>query len=272
LNRWFTMRNLSVCFLFLTLFAVPAFGQQEAAPSIQDGPLDAEPSPPAPDQDGVYRVVPGITAPVLTKAVAPQYPPNVDTSVPHRVRFQVVVGVDGSVKLRNVIPDDGSSYLGNAMAAVKASTFQPGTLNGLPVPVRVCVSVMFSPFRPPSTEIVDCDQGQLRNGFGVAASSAWANDPLRLPPGAKPPIPIHTVVAEMSDEARRERIEGVVLISTTVNEQGMPTEIRVERPAGHGLDENAVAAVSQYRFRPATLDGKPIAVRIRIEVSFRLGN
>jgi protein TonB len=76
----------------------------------------------------------------------------------------------------------------------------------------------------------------------------------------------------MSDEARRERIEGVVLISTTVNEQGMPTEIRVERPAGHGLDENAVAAVSQYRFRPATLDGKPIAVRIRIEVSFRLGN
>jgi len=266
------MRNPSVYFLFLTLIAVPAFGQQEVAPSIQDGPLDIKPSPPAPDQDGVYRVVPGITPPVLTKAVAPQLPPNVDSSLPRVARFQVVVGVDGSVKLRDVIPADGSSFLGNAMAAVKASTFQPGTLNGLPVPVRVCVSVIFSPFRPPSTEIVDCDQGQLRKGFGVAPSPASANDPFRLPPGAKAPIPIHTVVAEMSDEARRERIEGVVLVSTLIDEHGMPTEIRVERSVGHGLDEAAISAVSQDRFRPATLDGKPIAVRIKIETSFRLGN
>lgn len=221
----------------------------------------------------MYRVGPGVTLTVLTKAVPPKYPPNVDTSLPHRCRFQVVVGVDGAVKVRDVsFPNDGSSYMGNAMAAVKASTFQPGTLNGLPVPVRVCVSVEFSPFRPPSTEIVDCDQDRLRNGFGGAASSAWANDPLRLPTGAKPPVVIHSVDAEFSDEARAERVEGVVLISTIVDEQGMPTEIRVERSAGHGLDENAVAAVSQYRFRPATLDGRPIATRIRIEVSFRLRN
>src|SRR5580698_9378576 len=110
------MRNLSACFLFLTLFAVPAFGQQEVAPSAQDGPLDIKPAAPAPDQDGVYRVVPGITPPVLTKAVAPQYPPDVDSSLPHRVRFQVVVGANGTVKVRDVIPNDGSSYLDNAIA------------------------------------------------------------------------------------------------------------------------------------------------------------
>jgi TonB family protein len=57
-----------------------------------------------------------------------------------------------------------------------------------------------------------------------------------------------------------------------VDEHGMPTAIRVVRSIGHGLDENAVAAVSQYRFRPATVDGNPIAARITIEVSFRFRN
>jgi TonB family protein len=234
--------------------------------------MSTSPAQPTPDRDGVYRVGPGITAPILTKAVPPKYPPNADTSFPHHCRFRVVVGADGAVKVRDeLFPDDGSSLMGNAMAAVKASTFQPGTLNGLPVPVLVCVSVNFIPFMPPSTVVVDCGQGRLQNGLGGAASSASANDPFRLPPGAKPPVAVHSVEAEFSEEARVERIEGVVLISTIVDEQGMPTEIRVERSAGHGLDENAVAAVSQYRFRPATLDGNPIAVRIRIEVSFRLG-
>ncbi|MGO8932553.1 MAG: energy transducer TonB [Terracidiphilus sp.] len=266
------MRTLSMCLVFLGLLAVPGFGQQEVAPSTQDGPLDIKPSPPAPDQDGVYRLGPGITPPVLTKAVPPEYPSNVDDRGPRHFLFRVVVGADGSVKMRDAIPNAQSDYLDNAITALKASTIQPGTLNGAPVPVLVCVRAIFSPFRPSSTEIVDCDQGQLRNGFGGPASSASANDPFKLPIGAEPPTVIHSVEAEFSDEARRDRIQGVVLLSMIVDEQGMPTEIRVERPAGHGLDENAVAAVSQYRFRPATLDGKPIAVRIRIEISFRSRN
>jgi protein TonB len=122
------------------------------------------------------------------------------------------------------------------------------------------------------TELVECDQSRFRSDFNGTAFPPSTNDPFRLPPGAKPPVVIHSFVAQFSDEARVERIEGVVLISTDVEEQGVPTEIRVERSAGHGLDENAVAAVSQYRFRPATLDGRPIATRIRIEVSFRLRN
>jgi TonB family protein len=265
------MRTLIVCFVFLGLLAVPAFGQDEVPPSTQDGPLNVKPAPPTPDKDGVYQVGPGITPPVITKPVASEYPSNADDRGPRHFLFRVVVGADGSVKLRDAVLNDQRDYLDNAIAALKASTIEPGTLNGFPVPVLVCVRVMFSPFRPSSTEIVDCDQGQLRNGFGGAASPAWANDPLRLPAGAKPPVVTHSVEAQFPDEARAERIEGIVLISTIVDEQGMPTEIRVERSAGHGLDENAVAAVSEYRFRPATLDGKPIAVRIRIEISFRLG-
>lgn len=265
------MRNLSVCFVFFALVVVTAYGQDQVAPSAQDGSTNVKPAAPAPDKDGAYQAGPGITPPVLTRAVAPQYP-SADDQGPRRFRFLAVVGVDGSVKLRNVIPNNGSAYLENAIAAIKASTFQPGTLNGLPVPVLVCLSAGFSPFRPPSIKIVDCNQPGLGNGFGGTPPSELANDPLRLPPGAKPPTVVHSVIAEMSDDARRNHFEGIVLLSTVVDEQGMPTEIRVERSAGHGLDENAIAAVSQYRFRPATLDGKPIPARIRIEVSFRFRN
>lgn len=92
-----------------------------------------------------------------------------------------------------------------------------------------------------------------------------------MPPGVTPPRPTQTGNPEYSDEARKKHIEGTVLISTLVNEQGMPTDIRVEKGIGYGLDENAMRSVSQYRFQPATdRDGHPVPVRIAVEVSFRL--
>jgi len=263
------MRNVAMCFALLALIAISihAFGQP--APSTQDGPSDVKPAPPTPDQDGVYRVGPGIEPPTMTKSVAPEYPAGAEPGFRRRFLFRVVVGADGALKLRDVSPNDQSPALDNAIAAIKASTFQPGTLGGRPVPVLVCVTALFSPFRPPSTQIVDCNDQRFWNQIGGSASSASDEQPLRFPPGTKPPVPIHTVEAEFSNEARAEHFQGVVVVSALVDVEGMPTDISIERSAGHGLDEKAVAAVSQYRFRPATLDGKPIAVRIRIEVSFR---
>jgi TonB family protein len=86
-----------------------------------------------------------------------------------------------------------------------------------------------------------------------------------------PPKALNNVEAEFSDEARRGRFEGFVLVSLVVNKEGLPEDLQVERPAGHGLDEKALEAVRQYRFTPAMRDGNPVAVRIRVEISFRLG-
>jgi TonB family protein len=78
------------------------------------------------------------------------------------------------------------------------------------------------------------------------------------------PDPVYT------QEARQARIQGVVLVGLIVDATGAPREIRVIRPLGHGLDEQAVIAVSQYRFTPAQYHGKPVPVEINIEVNFRL--
>jgi TonB family protein len=88
--------------------------------------------------------------------------------------------------------------------------------------------------------------------------------------GVTQPVPIFTPEAEFSDEARRQKYQGVCMISLIVDAQGKPQSPRVVRRLGMGLDEKALDAVLRYRFRPAKKDGKPVAVRMTVEVNFRL--
>jgi TonB family protein len=88
--------------------------------------------------------------------------------------------------------------------------------------------------------------------------------------GISNPVVIYSVDPEFSDEARRQKYQGVVVISLIVDTHGNPQDIRVVRPLGMGLDEKAVEAVRQYRFKPAMRNGKPVAVEVNIEVNFQL--
>jgi periplasmic protein TonB len=88
--------------------------------------------------------------------------------------------------------------------------------------------------------------------------------------GVSDPIPLVTPEAEFSDEARRHKAQGIVMISVIVDAQGNPRDPRVTRALGMGLDEKAIEAVMRYRFKPAKKDGKPVAVRIGVLVNFRL--
>jgi len=61
-----------------------------------------------------------------------------------------------------------------------------------------------------------------------------------------------------------------VLVAVEVGADGVPNNVRVLRSLGLGLDEKAVEAVKQWRFKPGMKDGKPVPVAATIEVSFRL--
>jgi TonB family protein len=88
--------------------------------------------------------------------------------------------------------------------------------------------------------------------------------------GVTNPIPLVSPEAEFSDEARRNKYQGICMISVIVDSRGYPRNPRVVRSLGMGLDEKALDAVQKYRFKPATKDGKPVAVMIGVEVDFRL--
>jgi protein TonB len=88
--------------------------------------------------------------------------------------------------------------------------------------------------------------------------------------GVIQPRAIYDPDPDYSDAARKAKYQGSVLLWLVVDPEGRPRNIRIRRSLGMGLDEKAVAAVSTWRFQPATLNGQPVAVEVNVEVSFRL--
>jgi periplasmic protein TonB len=109
------------------------------------------------------------------------------------------------------------------------------------------------------------------NGYGPGSGGNTGGGLYQIGGGVSAPQLIHSVEAEFSDEARRAKYQGVCLVSLIVDAQGNPQNIRVVRALGMGLDEKAIEAIRQYKFKPAMKDGKtPVPVPITIEVDFRL--
>ncbi len=75
---------------------------------------------------------------------------------------------------------------------------------------------------------------------------------------------------EYTGEARIANHEGSVLLQADVNAEGRAANILVLRHLGLGLDEKAIEAVGQWRFRPARSHGRSVASRVRLEIEFRL--
>ncbi|HEV2690716.1 MAG TPA: TonB family protein [Bryobacteraceae bacterium] len=111
----------------------------------------------------------------------------------------------------------------------------------------------------------------------VALGIAIAQDPPNKPPppyhignGVSPPQVIEKQEPQYTDEARIAKMEGIVALGSVVNAEGVPMNLRVLRPMGLGLDENAMRTVSAWRFKPGMKEGSPVAVVANIEVNYRL--
>ena len=84
------------------------------------------------------------------------------------------------------------------------------------------------------------------------------------------PVRIAGVDPVYTEMARRVREQGVVILDAVIDETGAVGEIEVLKSLRFGLTESAVRAVSGWRFEPARLDGRPIAVRYHLTVRFAL--
>ena len=99
--------------------------------------------------------------------------------------------------------------------------------------------------------------------------------------GVWPPQIIYSVDPEMTDKARQKKLSGTCVVSVVVDRTGRPQDVHVVRsiaaylpPKFHsaaiGLDENAVIAAKQYRFKPGTYKGKPVPVEVNIEITYSI--
>ncbi len=116
--------------------------------------------------------------------------------------------------------------------------------------------------------------GGVGSGRGPGVGPGWGGGigggPYKVGGGVSAPRPIYAPDPEYSEEARKAKYQGTVVLWLVVGPDGRPRDIRIARSVGLGLDEKAMEAVRTWRFEPARKDGQPVAVQINVEVSFRL--
>ncbi len=114
--------------------------------------------------------------------------------------------------------------------------------------------------------------GEIGPGSGNRGWGPGSGDQIYSPNqrGVIAPQPILTPEAEFSDEARRQKYQGICVVALIVDAHGNPQNVHVIRALGMGLDEQALKAVRGYRFKPGTKDGKPVPVMISVAVDFHL--
>jgi TonB family protein len=107
-------------------------------------------------------------------------------------------------------------------------------------------------------------------GIGEGRGGGIGGGVFHVGGGVSAPRAIYDPDPEYSEEARKAKFQGSVMLSAIVGPDGRPCDLRVMRSLGMGLDEKAIDAVRRWRFEAAMKDGHPVAVQINIEVAFRL--
>lgn len=178
-----------------------------------------------------------------------------------------ILAADGSFKDLKVVTGD-QPLINPSEDAVRQWVYSPCTLNGAPIEVPVYVALGFSkgavsasvePDLPVPTEPSRPIQDQIAEG-----------KLFRVGHGVTPPRVIHAPAPPYTQTSRTARFSGVVVLGMIVGADGNPQDVWITRKVGLGLDQNAIETVRQWKFKPATKDGEPVATTIDVEVTFHL--
>jgi TonB family protein len=93
---------------------------------------------------------------------------------------------------------------------------------------------------------------------------------IKLGGAVSPPHVNYAPDPPFSDEARKAKYQGTVVVSLVVDASGSASDLQIVRPLGLGLDEKAIEAISTWKFKPAEKDGEPVPAAIMVEVNFHL--
>ena len=173
------------------------------------------------------------------------------------VRFDVRPDPDDSVTASVEIRRDGS-----LLSAPRVIT---------PLGERAIVSTTNGPEAPFLFLVVEVDRVSRESIDTRGLRYAWRDDVMTVdrddvtaPKAILKEPPMYTEVA------RKERVQGLVILQLVIAETGEVTEVEVLKGLPYGLTETAIEAVKKWKFEPARHDGKPVAVLYNITVNFRL--
>jgi TonB family protein len=218
----------------------------------------------SPDESGVYYAGPEVSAPRLVSVMPAAYPGyDYGKDREGMTVLAMVIGADGVPSHIQLLHSHRDEFDQAAIAAVQQSVFEPGKLQGKPVPVWIDVRVVYRANRAQALPEVIITERDL-----PPPAESFFEDKHHRPADYTPPVLIHTVDAGFADPFIRNPIVQVAIVTVTVGADGLPKAVQIRRGLGFGLDEKAIAAVWHYRFLPATKRGKPIEERVEVTVGF----
>jgi hypothetical protein len=167
------------------------------------------------------------------------------------------------------------------------------SLSALSLALLIATSATSPP--APSSSPVSGDPEQQRSSDPQPPTDNKSNSPAQpaSPPnpnvdgiyhignGVSAPKLVYSVAPSFSKQARKKKIAGSCKVSLIVDEAGHPKKIHIvqsvaenvsakQRAAAVDLDLEVIKALSQDRFEPATLEGKPVPVELTVEVNFQV--
>lgn len=207
--------------------------------------------------------------PEVVKQVQPDYPNEaLANKAEGTVWVNVWIDETGNVVEAKVMKTEAEVFNQAAVAAAKQWTFKPAILNGKPVAVWVMV-----PFR---FKLSDGKGEAPSMGVPVKAPDKPAKGfqetkpPSEYTPYEKAPEVIKQVQAQYPADAKNAKLEGTVWVKVWVDEAGKPVKANVMKSERKELNQAALDAVMKWEFKPAILNGKPIAVWVNIPFKFAL--
>ncbi len=138
--------------------------------------------------------------------------------------------------------------------------------------MRVYAQFLRSQSRPGEAADLDARATAVQNARVAISNPKLSEGVYRMGHAITPPSLLQKVEPEYSEEARIAKVTGTVVVDAEIGTDGVARNIHIKRGIGMGLDEKAIEAVQQWRFRPGTRinDGEPIPVLVTIEINFRL--
>jgi protein TonB len=112
--------------------------------------------------------------------------------------------------------------------------------------------------------------GTGTEGEGTGSDEDPPSGPLRVGGDVKAPVAIDRVEPEYTEAARKAKVAGIVVVEAIIDRNGRVQDVKVVKDLPMGLSAQAEAAVRRWRFKPGTLNGKPVATIFNLTVNFKL--
>jgi TonB family protein len=285
-----------------------AQAEAPVAPSAPVEPVPVLPPAPPPPIEPIVRlpmaapggpvqISAGVSQGMVMRKVAPVYPARAKAAhVQGAVILHAIISKNGTIKNLAVI--SGHRMLVNAAReAVSRWTYKPYLLNGEPIDVETSITVNFN-LADSTAQVEPKGVASKPNDPPMLLAIAHASDnpadynggPVRqVGGGVKGPLIIYQPEPEYTQAGKKAKVQGVATVAMVVDANGIPQNVHLAhglgvgpdgkpdpkfkkawRKAADGMNQSAVDAVTKYRFKPASENGKPVAVYLNVEVNFEI--